>query len=128
MGTQTSPTKMGRPRGFDETQALEAAMLLFWLKGYEGATTTDLAQVMGINASSMYAAFGSKEELFKRAVVRYCGKHMTFFPAALALSKMHETIRAPLEGTINLVSSQGIHAAVSQFRTGWRLPNQFAPS
>jgi AcrR family transcriptional regulator len=98
---------MGRPRGFNEVQALEAAMLLFWSKGYEGATTSDLARAMGINASSMYAAFGSKEELFKRAVVRYCDKHMTFFPAALALPTMSETIQAILEGTIDLVSKPG---------------------
>jgi AcrR family transcriptional regulator len=98
---------MGRPRGFNEAQALEAAMLLFWSKGYEGATTSDLARAMGINASSMYAAFGSKEELFKRAVVRYCGEHMTFFPAALALPTMCETVRAIFAGTINLVSKPG---------------------
>jgi AcrR family transcriptional regulator len=98
---------MGRPRGFNEAQALEAAMLLFWSKGYEGATTSDLARAMGINASSMYAAFGSKEELFKRAVVRYCDEHMTFFPAALAIPTMTETVRAILEGTINLVSKPG---------------------
>jgi AcrR family transcriptional regulator len=98
---------MGRPRGFNEAQALEAAMLLFWLKGYEGATTSDLAHAMGINASSMYAAFGSKGELFKLAVVRYCDKHMTFFPAALALPTMSETVRAILEGTIDLVSKPG---------------------
>lgn len=107
MRIETSWTKMGRPRGFNEAQALEAAMLLFWSKGYEGATTNDLAYAMGISASSMYAAFGSKEELFKRAVVRYCDEHMTFFPAALALPAMSETVRAILEGTINLVSKPG---------------------
>ena len=98
---------MGRPRGFNEVQALEAAMLLFWSKGYEGATTSDLARAMGINASSMYAAFGSKEELFKRAVVRYCDEHMTFFPAALALPTMSQTVRAVFAGTIDLVSKAG---------------------
>jgi len=82
-------------------------MLLFWSKGYEGATTNDLAHVMGVNASSMYAAFGSKEELFKRAVVRYCDEHLTFFPAALALPTMSESVRAILAGTINLVSKPG---------------------
>jgi AcrR family transcriptional regulator len=107
MRTETSRTKMGRPRGFTEAQALEAAMLLFWSKGYEGATTNDLAHVMGINASSMYAAFGSKEELFKRAVVRYCDEHMIFFPAALALPTMNETVRAVLAGMIDLVSKPG---------------------
>jgi len=98
---------MGRPRGFDEGEALEAAMLLFWSRGYEGASTNELAKAMGINASSMYAAFESKEELFKRAVLRYCGKHMTFFPEALALVTMRETVEALLRGTIDLVSKPG---------------------
>jgi AcrR family transcriptional regulator len=98
---------MGRPRGFNEAQALEAAMLLFWSKGYEGATTSQLANTMGINVSSMYATFESKEELFKRAIVRYCDEHMTFFPAALALPALGETVRALLEGTIDLVSKPG---------------------
>ena len=107
MRTETSRTKIGRPRGFSEAQALEAALLLFWSKGYEGASTNDLAHAMGINASSMYAAFGSKEELFKRAVVRYCDEHINFFPAALALPTISETVRAIFEGTIDLVSKPG---------------------
>jgi len=98
---------MGRPRGFDEGKALEAAMLLFWSRGYEGASTNELAKAMDINASSMYAAFESKEELFKRAVLRYCDKHMTFFPEALALVTMRETVEALLRGTIDLVSKSG---------------------
>lgn len=100
-------TRMGRPRGFDEDEALEAAMLLFWAKGYEGATTNELAHRMGINASSLYAAFGSKEELFKRALVRYCDKHLTFFPEALARPTLQETVTALFRGTIDLVSKSG---------------------
>lgn len=107
MTAKRNPTKMGRPRGFDEETALEAAMLLFWMKEYEGATTSDLAKTMGMNASSMYAAFGSKEELFKRAFVRYCHKHLTFFSTALALPAMSETVKALLEGTVGLVTKPG---------------------
>ena len=64
-------SKMGRPRGFDENAALEAAMRVFWEKSYEGATLSDLTSAMGINRSSMYAAFGDKASLFQRAVERY---------------------------------------------------------
>ncbi|WP_148254449.1 TetR/AcrR family transcriptional regulator [Aidingimonas lacisalsi] len=61
----------GRPRAFDPDLALRSAMNLFWERGYEGATLTDLAAVMGINKPSLYAAFGSKEALFRQAVSLY---------------------------------------------------------
>jgi AcrR family transcriptional regulator len=61
----------GRPRSFDEGAALACAMELFWVKGYEGASMTDLTSAMGIAAPSLYAAFGSKEELFRRALAYY---------------------------------------------------------
>jgi AcrR family transcriptional regulator len=61
----------GRPRTFDRTAALERAMEVFWANGYEGASMSDLTAAMGINSPSLYAAFGSKEELFREAVARY---------------------------------------------------------
>jgi AcrR family transcriptional regulator len=64
--------QLGRPREFDRDKALEKAMELFWAQGYEGATLTDLQNAMGgITAPSFYAAFGSKEALFKEAVELY---------------------------------------------------------
>ena len=62
----------GRPRGFDREDALQRAMNVFWSAGYEGATLTDLQEAMGgITAPSFYAAFGSKEALFREAVELY---------------------------------------------------------
>ena len=62
----------GRPRSFDRTEALGQAMRVFWALGYEGATLTDLQEAMGgITAPSFYAAFGSKEALFREAVELY---------------------------------------------------------
>jgi AcrR family transcriptional regulator len=62
----------GRPREFDREQALLAAMRLFWKHGYAGTSLADLQRVMGgIRAPSFYAAFGSKEALFREAVARY---------------------------------------------------------
>jgi len=58
----------GRPRSFDRDAALRSAMKLFWKLGYEGASMAALTKAMGINAPSLYAAFGSKEGLFKEAV------------------------------------------------------------
>jgi AcrR family transcriptional regulator len=61
----------GRPRSFDRERALDAAMDVFWSKGFEGASLSDLTKAMGINPPSLYAAFGDKEGLFIEAVRRY---------------------------------------------------------
>ena len=64
--------RTGRPRGFDRAEALKQAMDVIWALGYEGATLTGLQEAMGgITAPSFYAAFGSKEELFREAVELY---------------------------------------------------------
>jgi AcrR family transcriptional regulator len=62
---------LGRPRSFHREHALEAAMRVFWKRGYEGASLTELTQAMGINRPSLYAAFGDKAALFQEAVTRY---------------------------------------------------------
>jgi AcrR family transcriptional regulator len=61
----------GRPRNFDKQEALSRAMDVFWEKGYEGASMAELTAAMGINAPSLYAAFGSKENLFREALSLY---------------------------------------------------------
>jgi AcrR family transcriptional regulator len=61
----------GRPREFDRDQALAHAMEIFWEKGFEGTSMVDLTAGIGIGAPSLYAAFGSKEELFRKAVALY---------------------------------------------------------
>lgn len=68
----TGPTKTrGRPREFDRQQALEQALKIFWEKGYEPASISELCSAMGINPPSLYAAFGNKAQLFLEAVRQY---------------------------------------------------------
>ena len=61
----------GRPRAFDREQALEQAMEVFWRKGYDATSISDLTDAMGINPPSLYAAFGDKEKLYLEAVEYY---------------------------------------------------------
>jgi len=62
---------LGRPRAFDRDAALQAALLVFWRKGFLASSMNDLCEAMGIRSPSLYAAFGSKEALYVEAVQRY---------------------------------------------------------
>ncbi|MCG8155415.1 TetR/AcrR family transcriptional regulator [Brenneria goodwinii] len=61
----------GRPRTFDRDDAVEKAMMLFWDKGFINTSLSDLTTTLGINPPSFYAAFGSKEALYREVLNRY---------------------------------------------------------
>jgi TetR/AcrR family transcriptional repressor of nem operon len=67
---------MARPREFDETAALDAAVACFWQRGYEATSVRELADKMGISAPSLYNAYGDKHALFVRALERYLDRSM----------------------------------------------------
>ncbi|HTS83612.1 MAG TPA: TetR/AcrR family transcriptional regulator [Usitatibacter sp.] len=69
--TSTPARTRGRPRAFDRDKALAAAVEVFWRKGFEGTSISDLTEAMGINPPSLYAAFGDKEQLFLEAAESY---------------------------------------------------------
>jgi TetR/AcrR family transcriptional regulator, transcriptional repressor for nem operon len=62
---------MARPREFDETTVLEAAMNCFWAQGFEQTSVRDLAERMGITGASLYNAFGDKRSLYRQVFIRY---------------------------------------------------------
>ncbi|ACU38248.1 TetR/AcrR family transcriptional regulator [Actinosynnema mirum] len=99
--------RTGRPRGFDADEALDRAVRVFWAKGYEGASLTDLTTAMGINRTSMYAAFGNKDELFRKALDRYTGTQAGYVRRALEESTSEAVARAFLEGSVRASTTPG---------------------
>lgn len=81
---------MGRQREFDVEKALDAALCVFWRKGYEGTSYADLTQAVGVERPALYAAFGNKEALFRRVLTRYSERFMDYFPVALQLPTARE--------------------------------------
>jgi len=71
---QSTPMARGRPRSFDELEALEKATQVFWSKGYDGATIDDLVAGMGVGRPSLYRVFGDKRTLFLRVLRAYSAK------------------------------------------------------
>jgi AcrR family transcriptional regulator len=96
----------GRPREFDTEEALDRAMEIFWRKGYEGTSVSDLTECLGITRPSLYAAFGNKEELFRLVLQRYEAKIVTYRPQALSAPTAREVARQMLEGAANVFGTK----------------------
>lgn len=75
MSEETPKRPRGRPRSFDRDEALDAAVLVFWGKGYDGSSIEDLTRAMGINRPSLYSTFGNKRDLFIEAIDRYAATY-----------------------------------------------------
>lgn len=95
---------MGRPREFDLEQALEEALEVFWRKGYEGASIAELTERMGITKPSLYAAFGNKEELFRKAFDRYVDGPGGFVKIALQQATARAVVEHLLYGEADAVT------------------------
>ncbi|RXT48200.1 hypothetical protein B6S44_24350 [Bosea sp. Tri-44] len=98
----------GRPRAFDRGEALHRAMLLFWEKGYQGTSMSELTAAMGINAPSLYACFSSKEALYRETMALYDDYEGGGFGAALAAAPDARTaIETYLMGSARLFTRPG---------------------
>ena len=96
----------GRPREFDTDQALVAALRVFWSKGYEGASMTDLTQAMGITRPSLYAAFGNKEALFRKALDLYEREKLCYVGRALEAPTARGVAERLLQGGLEMQTSR----------------------
>jgi AcrR family transcriptional regulator len=110
MKSETAATQRGRPRAFDPDAALERAMHVFWAKGYEGASLSNLTRAMRINRPSLYAAFGNKEELFRKVLDRYMDGPLAYFGKALAAPKARDVIEQIFFGAAKMAGDPRIPA------------------
>lgn len=93
---------MGRARTFDADEALDTAMTVFWTKGYEGTSLSDLTEAMGISRPSLYAAYGNKEELFRKALERYGEGPSSYEGDALAQPTARAVAESLLRGAADV--------------------------
>lgn len=96
---------MGRPREFDVDKALEQALHVFWRQGYEGTSINDLTQAIGITKPSLYAAFGNKEDLFRKALDRYIDGPGGYVQTAMAKPTIREVVAHLLHGAADAVTN-----------------------
>lgn len=91
----------GRPREFCVDKALAAALGVFWSKGYEGASMSDLTEAMGITKPSLYAAFGNKEALFHKALELYESEKLEYMREALRQPTARAVAERLMRGAID---------------------------
>ncbi|MFT8245590.1 TetR/AcrR family transcriptional regulator [Roseomonas sp. BN140053] len=93
---------MGRHREFCVDAALDAALCVFWRKGYEGASYADLTEATGVERPALYSAFGNKEALFRRALARYHERYLGYLPEALQQPTARQVAEHFLRGAVAL--------------------------
>ena len=104
MKSNRTRSQLGRPRTFDADRALDRALTVFWRNGYEGASLRALTKAMGINRPSLYAAFGNKEALFRKALERYDTGPAGYTYKAIKKPTARDVVEVLLEGIIALLT------------------------
>src|SRR2546426_9663255 len=104
MKIKKSAAPRGRPRSFCTEEALDRALQVFWQKGYEGTSLSDLTEAMGINRPSLYAAFGNKEELFRKVLALYFKGPSAYAHESLQRPTARAVVEHLLHGAINMLT------------------------
>lgn len=114
---------VGRPREFDPDQVEDIAMRLFWDRGFEGVSVSDLTDATGVNRRGIYAEFGSKEGLFERAKQRYINGPGGYMVEALTRATAREVAEGMVHGAAEATSGDthgcllvGNAAGLAEFR------------
>jgi AcrR family transcriptional regulator len=105
MKRDKSSGRLGRPRSFDIDGALDRVLLVFWRKGFEGASLSDLTKAAGVNRPSLYAAFGDKKALFRKALERYLDGPAAYSQEALKEPTARAVVERLLRGAADLSSA-----------------------
>jgi AcrR family transcriptional regulator len=100
---------MGRHREFCVEKALDAALCVFWRKGYEGTSYADLTEATGVERPALYAAFGNKEALFRRALAHYDERYLSYIPEALQLPTARQVAAHFLRGAVEITTRYPDH-------------------
>ncbi|TYC65887.1 TetR/AcrR family transcriptional regulator [Stappia sp. BW2] len=96
-------TKRGRPRKFDEDVTLDRIMLVFWRQGYAATSLDQIAEATGLNRPSLYAAFGSKKEMYLKVIGRFADQMQAHLhDAGLTASGLHPRLKAIMTAAIDL--------------------------
>src|ERR1700745_3802212 len=103
-----NPRSRGRPRSFDEGDALEKATQVFWSKGYDGATIDDLVAGMGVGRPSLYSVFGDKRTIFLRVLRAYAAtKGALAAKALLSPRALRDSLAAFLRHAVETATQEG---------------------
>jgi AcrR family transcriptional regulator len=106
MNTTILKRPRGRPSNFNHEEALEKALHVFWARGYEGTSMAELTEALGINKPSIYAAFGNKEELFRKALGTYLSGPLSYISEAMNQPTAWETVEMFLTKSAELLTNQ----------------------
>ena len=112
---------MPRPRNHPESESLEQALRLFWEHGYDRTSIGELSKALGVGPSSIYNAFGNKQELFQRSLTHYADTHLAFVPAIVAQSREHgleSSLRKLMKRLVDLYSETTTPCGCAIFQGG----------